>query len=109
MEGIVHQKLVEVGKTYYYDGVTVSTSPGCTVVSHAERNGIAFAAREGIRLLESDVFCTHAPCVDCARSLLGSGIRSLTYQTPYRLTAGVELIRSAGIKVVDLSVSQMVG
>lgn len=91
------------GSYYYYDGRTVSTSPGCTVVSHAERNGIAFAAREGIRLLESDVFCTHAPCVDCARSLLGAGIGSLTFATPYRLTDGVELLAGAGIEVIDLS------
>jgi dCMP deaminase len=88
--------------TYYYDGRTVSTSPGCTVVSHAERNGIAFAAREGIRLGGSDAFCTHAPCLDCARALLGSGITSLTFQIPYRLTEGVELLRDAGILIVDL-------
>jgi len=93
-----------LGETYYYDGKTVSTSPGCTVVSHAERNGIAFAAREGIRLGDTDVYCTHAPCEDCAKSLLSTGISSLTYKTPYRLTAGVELLRSAGIPVVDLGI-----
>jgi len=91
------------GATYYWDGVSVSPSPGCTVVSHAERNGIAFAAREGIRLGGTDVFCTHAPCEDCAKSLLGAGIRSLVYRTPYRLTSGVELLISAGIPVIDLS------
>jgi len=92
------------GSYYYFDGKTVSTSPGCTVVSHAERNGIAFAAREGIRLGDTDVYCTHAPCEDCAKSLLSTGISSLTYKTPYRLTAGVELLRSAGIPVVDLGI-----
>ena len=90
-------------RTFYTDGQTVSTSPGCTVVEHAERNAIAFSAREGIRLGGSDAYCTHAPCADCARALLGTGITSLTYQVPYRLTAGVELLRAAGIKVVDLS------
>ena len=91
-------------RTYYTDGQTVSTSPaGCTVVEHAERNAIAFSAREGIRLGGSDAYCTHAPCADCARALLGTGITSLTYQVPYRLPAGVELLQAAGIKVVDLS------
>jgi len=90
-------------RTYYTDGQMVSTSPGCTVVEHAERNAIAFSAREGIRLGGSDAYCTHAPCADCARELLGTGITSLTYRVPYRLTAGVELLRAAGIKVVDLS------
>lgn len=92
-----------VGQTLYFDGRTVSTSPGCTVVEHAERNGIAFAAREGIRLGGSRAYCTHAPCEDCARALLGTVIESLTFKTPYRLTAGVELLIEAGIQVVDLS------
>jgi dCMP deaminase len=87
------------GCQYYTDGRTVSTDPGCTVVSHAERNGISFAAREGIRIGDSDVFCTHAPCEDCAKSLLAAGIRSLHYETPYRLTAGVDLLRNAGIEL----------
>lgn len=88
------------GITWYWDGQVASTSPGCTVVEHAERNAIAFAARHGIALGDSDAYCTHAPCLDCARALLGAGIRSLTYQTPYRLTAGVELLLAQGIRVL---------
>ena len=90
-------------RLWYWDGQTASTSPGCTVVEHAERNAIAFAAREGIRLGDSDAYCTHAPCADCARALLGTGIQSLVYMTPYRLTDGMELLRAAGIKVIDTS------
>lgn len=96
---LIHE--VEPGSTWYWDGQTASNSPGCTVVEHAERNAIAFAARYGIALGGSDAFCTHAPCLDCARALLGTGIRSLVYKTPYRLTAGVELLRAQGIKVLD--------
>lgn len=100
---------ISVGTSYHWDGhtLTVGTGrtdpPGCTVVEHAERNGIAYAAREGIRLGDSDAYCTHAPCLECARALLSTGIRSLSYKTPYRLTAGVELLREQGIQVVDLS------
>lgn len=95
---------LEDGSNYYFDGRTVSSEPRCTVVSHAERNGIAFAAREGIRLGGSEAYCTHAPCLDCARALLGAGIVSLTYRIPYRLTDGVELLKGAGIPVIDLSI-----
>lgn len=100
--------------TYHYDGhyLTVgfgrTDPPGCTVVEHAERNAIAFAARHGIALGDSDAYCTHAPCLDCARALLGAGIRSLSYKTPYRLTAGVELLLAQGIEVIDLSSSKVV-
>ena len=93
---------VSAGKTWYWDGKTASSSPKCTVVEHAERNAIAFSAREGIRLGNSDVYCTHAPCEDCARALLGTGIDSLTFETPYRLTQGVELLRGSGVEVMRL-------
>ena len=91
-----------LGKVVYWDGQAVSNSPKCTVVEHAERNAIAFSAREGIRLGNSDVYCTHAPCEDCARALLGTGIDSLTFETPYRLTQGVELLRGSGVEVMRL-------
>lgn len=91
------------GQTWYWDGQAASTSPGCTVVEHAERNAIAFAARHGIALGDSSVYCTHAPCLDCARALLGTGIQSITFEIPYRLKAGVELLRSQKIQVIDLS------
>jgi dCMP deaminase len=81
---------------------------GCKIVEHAERNAIAYAAREGIRLGDSDAYCTHAPCLDCARSLLNVGIGSLRFKVPYRLTAGVELLRAQGIEVIDLSSSKVV-
>jgi len=92
-----------VGETWYFDGQTTSNEPTCTVVEHAERNAVAFAARQGIRLGGSRAFCTHAPCLDCARALLSVGIESLTYETPYRITAGVELLQKQGIQVIDLS------
>lgn len=98
------------GHSYHWDGhhLTVhnakTVAPGCTVVEHAERNAIAYAAREGIRLGDSDAYCTHAPCLECARALVSVGIRSLTYLTPYRITAGVELLHKQRIKVIDNSV-----
>lgn len=73
---------------------------GCQVAEHAERNAIAWAARHGIPLNNSEVHVTHMPCLACARTLINSGIRKLTYDEPYRLTAGVELLRAAQILVL---------
>jgi dCMP deaminase len=104
-----HGDFIQLGRHYFTDGASITikngpnqTAPGCTVVEHSERNAIAYAAREGIRLGGSDAFCTHAPCLDCARALLSTGIASLTFLTPYRITKGVELLVSKGIRVIDL-------
>lgn len=77
------------------------TTMGCQIAEHAERNAIAWAARNGVALEGSELHCTHAPCLDCARSIINSGIKTVTYKVPYRLTAGVELLRHAGIQVID--------
>lgn len=100
------------GTHFYYDGspeVTVafgSNEPelGCTQAEHAERNAIAFAARWGLALEGAEVHNTHAPCLACARTLINAGITRLTYSIPYRRTDGVELLRAAGIEVVDPAV-----
>lgn len=100
------------GVTYYWDGRAVSwgdLAGGCGVAEHAERNAVAYAARHGITLGGSALYCTHAPCRDCARTLISVGVTTVYYLIPYRLTAGLELLRSVGIQVIDMSAPEMVG
>lgn len=72
----------------------------CTIAEHAERNGIAFAARHGVALDRAELTVTHAPCLSCAMAIINSGIIRVVYETPYRLTEGVELLAVAGLQVV---------
>lgn len=98
------------GLPHCHHGITLiqndgqDVTPGCKVAEHAERNAIAFAARYGVALEGAEMHTTHAPCIDCARSIVNSGIRRVTYQIPYRLSAGVELLASAGLEIIDLSI-----
>lgn len=72
---------------------------GCTISEHAERNAIAYAARYGLSTDQSTLYCTHGPCLECARMIINAGIISVFYEIPYRLTAGVELLELAGVEV----------
>lgn len=74
----------------------------CENAEHAERNAIAFAARHGLALEGTEVHCTHAPCLDCARALINVGITKLTYEKEYRLTEGLSLLRSVGIPCIQV-------
>lgn len=47
--------------------------------AHAERNLIAFAAREAIRTKDCTVYCTHAPCSICAQTMIQAGIKHLVF------------------------------
>lgn len=88
----------------YPDAEVNEVAKGCEVSEHAERNAIAFAARYGLALEGGEIHCTHAPCLDCARSIINAGITKVSYEIPYRLTAGVELLRQAKLDVVDMSI-----
>lgn len=71
----------------------------CTRSVHAEANAIAFAARRGSGTEGAEMFVTHQPCLDCAKLIINSGISTVTFQLPYRLVEGVELLSEAGISV----------
>lgn len=75
-------------------------SGGCIRSVHAEANMIAWAAREGIALFGTDVYCTHLPCLACAKLLANTGISSLYYEQDYRDHRGGQLLTDLGVKVV---------
>jgi dCMP deaminase len=50
------------------------------------------------------VFCTHSPCVMCAKHLiLLGGVQRVLYGTPYRKTDALELLAAHRIEVVQLA------
>lgn len=83
-------------------GGDLDDSGGCYIAEHAERNAIGFAARHGLALDRSEVHLTHAPCLQCSRSIINAGVVRLTFLHPYRITQGVELLGKAGIEVIAL-------
>ena len=65
---------------------------------HAEQNVIIQAALHGISLASATIYCTHSPCVLCAKMLINARItRFVTYGT-YSEEAFSELFDEAGIR-----------
>ena len=96
----VHEKEIlesdeGVIKEYWSDGP-------CITAEHAERNAIAWAARNGVKLKGAEMYITHMPCLPCAMSIINAGIYKVVYREPYRLTDGVELLERAGITVYQV-------
>lgn len=78
---------------------TCNTSAPCTRTVHAEAGAISYAARSGIRLEGATLYCTHCPCLDCAKLIINTGIKRIIYDQAYRKTEGLELLRTVGIVV----------
>ena len=71
-------------------------------VLHAETNAIAKLAKSNESGMGATMFVTHAPCLDCAKLIYQSGIRSVFYRDNYRSTAGVEFLKKSGIDAEQL-------
>lgn len=67
-------------------------------VIHAEANAIGKLARDGEAGLNSTMFCTHAPCIDCAKLIYSAGITKVYYRNSYRDTKGVDFLETTGVR-----------
>jgi len=77
---------------------TVTTKTKDEVI-HAEANAVAKLARDGESGSGADLFCTHAPCVQCAKIIYGAGISSVYYRESYRDNDGIDFLQKCKINV----------
>lgn len=68
-------------------------------VLHAEANAITKLARSSNNSDGSTLYVTAAPCIECAKLIIQSGIKRVVYAEKYRLEDGIALLRKAGVEV----------
>lgn len=73
-------------------------------VLHAEANAILKVAKSTNSTEGATLYCTMAPCLDCAKLIIQSGIIRVVYSEPYRDISGLELLKRAGIKIKQIKV-----
>lgn len=64
---------------------------------HAEQNAVVQAARHGIAIEGAAIYCTHQPCVLCAKILLNAGVSEIVYAEPYPDELAEELLHESGV------------
>lgn len=62
-------------------------------VIHAEKNAIAFAAKNGMSTNECTLVITNSPCFDCATLIIQAGIKEVYYETEFRDLEGVYFLQ----------------
>ena len=68
-------------------------------VLHAEANAITKIAGSGNNSEGATLYVTDAPCIECSKLIIQSGIKKVFYARQYRLTDGIDLLQRAGIEV----------
>lgn len=72
-------------------------------VLHAEMNAVMKVAQSTESSKDATLFCTHAPCIDCAKAIYQAGITTLYYKDTYRDDRGLKFLIKSGINVHQYS------
>jgi dCMP deaminase len=68
---------------------------------HAEQNAIIQAARHGINIEGSRLYCTDSPCIICCKMLINAGVKQIMYGRGYPDVLSKEMLCEAGIDSVQ--------
>jgi len=71
-------------------------------VLHAESNALAKVAKSTQASEGSTLYVTMSPCRECSKLILQAGINRVVYSETYRDSAGLDLLKKAGVDVVQI-------
>ena len=66
---------------------------------HAEQNAVIQAAKFGININGATLYCTHQPCVICAKIIINAGIKRVVYKEGYPDDFSMQLFDEASVTV----------
>lgn len=94
-------------KLPHCDGSCNKDNP-CKNTIHAEHNALKWALehhKDAHHMEGACLYITDSPCLMCAWMILGSGIKRIVYDRPYRITSGIDYLKNRGVEVVQCRVS----
>ena len=68
--------------------------------THAEQNAIIQAALHGVSTAGATLYCTHQPCILCAKMLINAGVEKVVFQGNYPDGLALDLMNEAEIELI---------
>jgi dCMP deaminase len=72
---------------------------------HAEQNAIIQAALHGVSIEGGTVYCTHQPCILCAKMLINANIKKVVFGMVYPDKEALDFLNKAGIEIEQMPVN----
>ncbi len=72
---------------------------------HAEQNALLFTSACGMNLHNASLFSTHQPCILCAKMIVQTGIKRVTFYGDYPDKLAVDIFREAGVELRQVKLS----
>jgi len=76
-------------------------------VLHAEANAILKIASSTQSCKGATLYITMSPCKECSKLILQSGIEKVVYMTGYSDDSGLEFLKNAGIKILNITEQEL--
>ena len=80
-------------------GIPSGTRHEMCYAVHAEQNAIIQAAKLGVNIDGSTLYCTHQPCILCAKMIVNAGIVRVVYHSGYPDDFALDIFKEAGVQV----------
>lgn len=84
------------------EGVASGTRHELCRAVHAEQNAIIQAALHGVSIDGATLYCTHQPCILCAKMLINAKISRVVYSQAYPDDTALRFLAEAGVEVTRL-------
>jgi dCMP deaminase len=85
------------------EGVASGTRHELCRAVHAEQNAIIQAALHGVSIEGATLYCTHQPCILCAKMMINARIRKVVFLESYPDETALQFLEQAGIEVVRMN------
>jgi len=72
-------------------------------VIHSEINVISKLARSNESSLNSLLFITHSPCIECSKAIYQSGIGKIIYKNNFRSDDGIKFLQKCNVPIIKYS------
>lgn len=97
---------LDVGCIRIQEGIPSGTRHERCRAVHAEQNAIIQAAVHGVSVYGATLYCTHQPCILCAKMIVNAGIKRVVFEKSYPDTDSIDLFTEAGIDFERVSGSE---
>lgn len=92
---------LELGCLRNQKGVESGTRHEICRAIHAEQNAVIQAALHGVSIDNAIIYCTHSPCILCAKILANAKIKKYVTYGDYPDKEFLKLFRASGIKFIN--------
>jgi dCMP deaminase len=98
------QHCLDIGCIRQQQNIASGTRHELCRAVHAEQNAIIQSALHGVSIENATLYCTHQPCVLCAKMIINSKIKRVVFSNHYPDDEAIIFFNSAGVEVTSFPV-----